>query len=273
MGHGNLSLHAAESPQQRKCRGIRAVRACAEVAVDAKLVLRQLIDEARKQLGSQTRRGSGGVASEIKMVKDEWLRSWLPRLTADEVPINPYRVVWDLAQTLDRTRAIVTHDSGNPRDQSAPFYQAPIPRGYLGWGNSTQLGSSLGFAMGAKLAQPDKVVVNLLGDAALSAANMTNFCLTRLFFFSHEMNGQMLLQRQVVMKSRHDAISASVGATAETPWGKALKRAHRRAVRDHLPRLKVMSSVTQRPSLAMLTDCNFHLRFRRIRSEATTSRH
>ena len=30
--------------------------------------------------------------------------------------------------------------------------------GFLGWGKSTQLGSSLGFAMGAKLAAPDKLV-------------------------------------------------------------------------------------------------------------------
>jgi uncharacterized protein len=47
----------------------------------------------------------------------------------------------------------VTHDSGNPR-------------GYLGWGKSTQLGFGLGLAMGAKLAAPEKTVVNVMGDAA-----------------------------------------------------------------------------------------------------------
>jgi hypothetical protein len=48
-----------------------------------------------------------------------------------------------------------------PRDQLAPFWETLIPRGFLGWGKSTQLGSSLGFAMGAKLAAPDKLVVPL----------------------------------------------------------------------------------------------------------------
>ena len=40
--------------------------------------------------------------------------------------------------------AIVTHDSGSPRDQLLPFYVAKKPRGYLGWGKSHQLGTGLG---------------------------------------------------------------------------------------------------------------------------------
>ena len=53
---------------------------------------------------------------------------------------------------VDRTNTIITHDSGTPRDQLAPFWETLTPRGFLGWGKSTQLGSSLGFALGAKLA-------------------------------------------------------------------------------------------------------------------------
>jgi thiamine pyrophosphate-dependent acetolactate synthase large subunit-like protein len=67
---------------------------------------------------------------------------------------------------------IVTHDSGTPRDQLAPFWESRIPRGYLGWGKSTQLGSSLGFALGAKLACPEKWVVHFLGDTALGMCGM-----------------------------------------------------------------------------------------------------
>ena len=40
------------------------------------------------------------------------------------------------------------------------------PGGYLGWGKSTTLGSSLGLAMGAKLAKPEKTVIHFMGDAA-----------------------------------------------------------------------------------------------------------
>jgi hypothetical protein len=38
------------------------------------------------------------------------------------VPVNPYRVVRELMLGLDRERAIVTHESGFPRDQMAPFF-------------------------------------------------------------------------------------------------------------------------------------------------------
>ena len=134
---------------------------------DAKLVLRQLIDEVKSALGDQGRRGDDSVASEIAAIKKEWLDEWMPRLTSNDVPISPYRVVWELDQGLDKANSIVTHDSGNPRDQIVPFYTATTPRGYIGWGNSTQLGAGLGYAMGAKLAAPEKTVVNLMGDTAV----------------------------------------------------------------------------------------------------------
>ncbi len=134
---------------------------------DAKLVLRQLIDEVKQALGGNGRRGDASVSSEIAGIKREWLDEWMPRLTSDDIPISPYRVVWELNNGLDKANSIVTHDSGNPRDQIVPFYEATTPRGYIGWGNSTQLGAGLGYALGAKLAAPEKMVVNLMGDTAV----------------------------------------------------------------------------------------------------------
>ena len=134
---------------------------------DAKLVLRQLIDEVKEQAGDNGRLGDGSVAEEIRSVKAEWLAEWMPRLTSDDVPISPYRVIWELERGLDKANSIVTHDSGNPRDQIVPFYTATTPRGYIGWGNSTQLGSGLGLIMGAKLAAPGKTALNLMGDTAV----------------------------------------------------------------------------------------------------------
>jgi len=139
---------------------------------DARLVLQQLIEEVRKQAGPDGKKGNGSVEAEVKQVKDEWMEEWLPLLTSDETPINPYRVIWDLMHTVDRTNTVVTHDSGHPRDQTIPFYEAIVPRGYLGWGNSSQLGYGLGIAMGAKLGAPDKMVVNIMGDAAIGMAGM-----------------------------------------------------------------------------------------------------
>ena len=134
---------------------------------DAQLVLRQLITAVKDRLGSNGKRPGGDSAvQEVGEVRDKWLGEWMPKLTSDEVPINPYRVVWELTQTVDPADAIVTHDSGSPRDQMLPFYRASVPRSYLGWGKSHGLGTGLGLALGAKLAAPDKLAVHWMGDAA-----------------------------------------------------------------------------------------------------------
>jgi thiamine pyrophosphate-dependent acetolactate synthase large subunit-like protein len=155
----------------------------ADVAIvgDAKLVLRQLIEEVERQGralvvppsgGAPAKAGTTNAAHEIAALKQAWLSEWQPLLTSDETPLNPYRVIHDLMTVVDRTRTIITHDSGTPRDQLAPFWETLTPRGFLGWGKSTQLGSSLGFALGAKLAAPDKLVIHFLGDTALGMCGM-----------------------------------------------------------------------------------------------------
>lgn len=143
-----------------------------EVALigDGQLVLRQLLEALRQGTGGADARMT--LAQEIADAKRGWLDRWRSRLEDDARPIGPYRVVAALQRTLDRANAIVTHDSGSPRDQLLPFYEPLRPRGYLGWGKSTQLGYGYGLALGAKLAAPERLVVNFLGDAAFGMTGM-----------------------------------------------------------------------------------------------------
>ena len=80
-----------------------------------------------------------------------------------EVPLSPYRVIWDLLHTVDLANTIITHDAGSPRDQLSPFWETTAPLTYIGWGKTTQLGYGLGYAMGAKLAQPEQALHQRLG--------------------------------------------------------------------------------------------------------------
>ena len=105
-------------------------------------------------------------------MKAAWLAEWMPKLTCNEAPLNPYRVLWDLANTVDRPNTIITHDAGSPRDQISPFWESTTPLSYIGWGKTTQLGYGLGLAMGAKLACPDKLCINVWGDAAIGFTGM-----------------------------------------------------------------------------------------------------
>jgi thiamine pyrophosphate-dependent acetolactate synthase large subunit-like protein len=73
---------------------------------------------------------------------------------------------------VDLDNTIITHDSGSPREQLFPFWESTQPGGYMGWGKSTQLGHGLGVNMGAKLAAPDKLCINVMGDAAIGMVGM-----------------------------------------------------------------------------------------------------
>ena len=139
---------------------------------DAKLVLQQLIEEAKSQLGEHGRGDVNGVRDKISEIKDEFMKEWGPRLNSDEPPMSPYRVFNEMMKAVDPRNAIVPHDSGYPRNQLVPFWPALNPRSYIGWGKSTQLGYGLGLALGAKVAAPDKVVINVMGDAAFGMAGL-----------------------------------------------------------------------------------------------------
>jgi acetolactate synthase-1/2/3 large subunit len=139
---------------------------------DARLTLEALVAAVRERLNGKPRGRAETVAAEIKQIKDAWLQEWMPKLTSDETPLSPYRVIWDLLHTVDVANTIITHDAGSPRDQLSPFWETLAPLTYIGWGKTTQLGYGLGLAMGAKLAAPDKLCINVWGDAAIGFTGM-----------------------------------------------------------------------------------------------------
>jgi thiamine pyrophosphate-dependent acetolactate synthase large subunit-like protein len=139
---------------------------------DAELTLRALIAEIGDRLKGQPRGRASQVAAQIASIRDEWLAEWKPKRTSNDTPLSPYRVLADLMQTVDLPNTIITHDAGSPRDQLAPFWKPTAPLSYIGWGKTTQLGTGLGMAMGAKLAKPDKLCINVWGDAAIGFTGM-----------------------------------------------------------------------------------------------------
>ncbi|MGF7168664.1 thiamine pyrophosphate-dependent acetolactate synthase large subunit-like protein [Sphingobium xanthum] len=167
MPTGKTVIHSTLDPVEIN----RAVDTEVALIGDAKLTLRALI-EACKAIVGGTPRDASVVTAEIKKVSDDWFAKWLPKLTSDQEPITPYRVLWDLQHTVDVANTIITHDAGSPRDQLSPFWKTRAPHTFLGWGKTTQLGYGLGLALGAKLACPDKLCINVWGDAAIGFTGM-----------------------------------------------------------------------------------------------------
>lgn len=137
---------------------------------DAQLVLRGLIECVRDRLRGSQRDDT--MTTKIAGLRDPWLAEWHAKLNSAEVPMTPYRVINEFMRVVNPADAIVTHDSGSPRDQILPFYKATTPRSYLGWGKSHQLGTGLGLTIGAKVAAPDKFCVNFMGDAAFGMTGL-----------------------------------------------------------------------------------------------------
>ena len=137
---------------------------------DAALTLDALIAAVGERLDAP--RDQAPVAAEIAAMYQEWLAGWIPKLTSDQNPLSPYRVLWDLQNTVDKDNTVITHDAGSPRDQLTPFWRSTKPLSYIGWGKTTQLGYGLGLAMGAKLARPQALCINVWGDAAIGFTGM-----------------------------------------------------------------------------------------------------
>ncbi len=133
---------------------------------DVDLVLSQLLAEVAGRRIPKT----VDPGPEIAAAFQRWKAQWQDRISDSSEPLGPYHVIARLMAGVDLDETIVTHDSGFPRDQTAPFWRSRPGGYYIGWGKSTQLGYGLGLAYGAKLACPHKTVINIMGDTAVGMA-------------------------------------------------------------------------------------------------------
>jgi len=166
QGPGKRYIHSTNDPVDFN----KTIRSEIGLVGDAKLVLKALIAELRKTISSN--RDASKVAAEIKAVEADWIKLWLPKINSNSSPLSPYRVLTDLQKTVDIDNTIITHDAGSPRDQLVPFWKSTTPLSYIGWGKTTQLGYGLPLAMGAKLVHPEKLCINVWGDAAIGFTGM-----------------------------------------------------------------------------------------------------
>jgi acetolactate synthase-1/2/3 large subunit len=165
MPRGKKFIHATLDPNHLN----KDVRAEIGLIGDAQLTLDAVCGEVERLIAKPR---PSPAAVEIAAVRKAWLDEWMPKLTSKETPLSPYRVLWELQHTVDMANVIITHDAGSPRDQLAPFWVSREPLSYIGWGKTTQLGYGLGLAMGAKLARPEKLCINVWGDAAIGFTGM-----------------------------------------------------------------------------------------------------
>ena len=167
MPKGKTIIHATLDPMDHN----KDVPAQHTLTGDAKLTL-AAVNAALDSADRSQAEARVNVSETIASVRQTWLQDWMPKLTNNEAPISPYRVIWELNNMVDKANTVITHDAGSPRDQLTPFWVSTTPLSYIGWGKTTQLGYGLGLAMGAKLARPEALCINVWGDAAIGFTGM-----------------------------------------------------------------------------------------------------
>ena len=96
MPKGKRILHAPLDPDHLS----KDVRATIGLAGDARLTVAALRTEVEKLLPAP--RPSSAVTAEIARMREGWLAQWMPKLTCEETPLSPYRVIWDLQRRVVR---------------------------------------------------------------------------------------------------------------------------------------------------------------------------
>ena len=111
--------------------------------------------EDRERLAARNRKGRAA-----------WWKTLEERAMAPADPINPQRVFWELSKRLP-DNCILTGDSGSVANWYARDIR--LRRGMMGSlsGGLASLGAATPYAMAAKMAFPDRVVIAFIGDGAM----------------------------------------------------------------------------------------------------------
>ena len=131
---------------------------------DAKAVLQQMIDEADRT-GFESKANSKWVET-LRQADLDRRERVAPLENSEQQPIHPLRLCKELREVMDRD-AILTVDGNEILHygrQSMPTY---VPGHRLNSGPSGCMGVGLPYAIGAKIARPEKQVVALHGDGSL----------------------------------------------------------------------------------------------------------
>jgi tartronate-semialdehyde synthase len=134
----------------------RIIAADLGIVADAKLALQALLKMAKQLTGQKQ------PDERVKAIP-EMVAQHTRRLSFDQVPIKPQRVFKEVNEFFDEDTMFVTCIGLN-QIWSSQFQRIFKPRHYLMPAGAGPLGWDLPAAIGVKVAHPEKLVVNIVGD-------------------------------------------------------------------------------------------------------------
>ena len=147
----------------------------AEVPIlgDPKLVLRQLIDTAKREQIAFAREQRAAWLEEVGTARRSFEEALSAQATevAETVPIHPARVVRDLLQTMQRDATLVI-DSFTLSGWLSQWFPARFAGQVIDAGPLAPVGHGIGMGIGAQLARPGKQVIVVIGDGGFGIGGM-----------------------------------------------------------------------------------------------------
>jgi acetolactate synthase-1/2/3 large subunit len=129
---------------------------------DARATLRALIEAVKRRTSPLPEHPE---MAEYRTTQEIWLAQFERDATSDNKPIHPLRVMRDVRAFFPRD-AICVADGGNTNVWAHYLNRTYEPRSFLWAADSGHLGIGLPYAIGAKLARPDRPVYAICGDGA-----------------------------------------------------------------------------------------------------------
>jgi len=137
-----------------------------------------LVGDPGAILGAVLQAASGRIRDDRRAARREWMKELaaaeeaataklIPLLRSDSVPINPYRVAYEINEFL-QDDTVYIGDGGDVVTISAQAVRPRRPGQWMDPGALGSLGVGTGFAIAAGLAHPHKEVLCYYGDGAFS---------------------------------------------------------------------------------------------------------
>ncbi|MDS0223572.1 thiamine pyrophosphate-binding protein [Haloarcula sp. S1AR25-5A] len=141
---------------------------------DAKVVTSQITDAVQDRLDPVSTENNE-YYDEIQELWEDWQAQVDERWENDDVPMSISRVARAVREVLPRDGSIVT-SAGQPQETINPEFPVYEPRTNISCGGFSTMGWGVSAAIGAKLANPDRTVVDFEGDGSFLMCNQEVAC-------------------------------------------------------------------------------------------------
>jgi len=141
---------------------------------DAKVVTSQITDAVQDRVDPVSTENNE-YYDEIQELWADWQAQVNERWENDEVPMSISRVARAVREVLPRDGSIVT-SAGQPQETINPEFPVYEPRTNISCGGFSTMGWGVSAAIGAKLANPERTVVDFEGDGSFLMCNQEVAC-------------------------------------------------------------------------------------------------